>query len=50
MNAEKAAVFFYKLAEEIKRTGIHVKTGIFQASMKVELVNDGPYTIIMDSD
>ncbi len=28
---------------------IHVETGIFQADMKIALVNDGPVTIILDS-
>ena len=27
-----------------------VKTGIFGADMKIELENDGPFTIILDSD
>jgi len=31
------------------RTGIQVKTGVFGADMKVSLLNDGPVTIIMDS-
>lgn len=30
--------------------GMHVQTGIFGADMKVELINDGPVTIILDSD
>lgn len=30
--------------------GIRVETGIFGADMKVSLVNDGPFTIILDSD
>ncbi len=30
--------------------GLIVKTGIFGADMKVEIMNDGPVTIIMDSD
>ena len=29
---------------------IHVETGIFGAEMKVELINDGPVTIMLDSD
>lgn len=33
----------------IKERGIHVETGIFGADMKVELLNDGPVTIILDS-
>lgn len=35
-----------KCREEIKV----VETGIFGADMKVELLNDGPFTIVMDSD
>ena len=30
-------------------TGIDVQTGVFQADMEVELVNDGPVTIMIDS-
>lgn len=30
--------------------GLHVETGIFGADMKIELLNDGPVTIILDSD
>jgi D-aminoacyl-tRNA deacylase len=32
-----------------KQTGQEVKTGIFGADMKVDLINDGPVTIIIDS-
>jgi len=28
--------------------GVHVQTGIFGAYMQVELVNDGPVTIVLD--
>jgi D-aminoacyl-tRNA deacylase len=31
------------------RLGAHVETGIFGANMQVELVNDGPVTILLDS-
>ena len=30
--------------------GVRVETGVFQAHMSVELVNDGPVTILLDSD
>jgi D-aminoacyl-tRNA deacylase len=30
--------------------GVHVETGVFQAHMSVELANDGPVTILLDSD
>jgi len=33
----------------ISSKGIIVKTGIFQADMKVNLINDGPVTILLDS-
>lgn len=43
-----------KLYEEfntfLSEKGIHVETGIFQSDMKVELINDGPVTIILDSN
>ena len=34
----------------IRGYGIHVETGIFGADMKVSLINDGPVTIILDSN
>ena len=36
--------------ELLKAKGVHVKTGIFGADMKISLLNDGPVTIILDSD
>jgi D-tyrosyl-tRNA(Tyr) deacylase len=33
----------------LRRTGLHVETGLFQAHMSLELVNDGPVTILLDS-
>ncbi len=37
--------------ESLKNTGIKaVKKGVFAADMKVELINDGPVTIILDSN
>jgi D-tyrosyl-tRNA(Tyr) deacylase len=34
----------------LKALGVRVETGVFQAHMAVELVNDGPVTILLDSD
>ena len=34
----------------LRSLGIRVETGVFQAHMKVELVNDGPVTILLDSE
>ena len=33
----------------LREKGIHVETGIFQADMKVSLINDGPVTLLLDS-
>ncbi|MGA1531152.1 MAG: D-aminoacyl-tRNA deacylase, partial [Kiritimatiellia bacterium] len=32
-----------------RKAGVPVQTGIFRAVMQVELVNDGPVTLILDS-
>jgi D-tyrosyl-tRNA(Tyr) deacylase len=37
------------IAELEKLTGTTPQTGIFGANMKIELVSDGPVTIIMDT-
>ncbi|HBG85407.1 MAG TPA: D-tyrosyl-tRNA(Tyr) deacylase, partial [Erysipelotrichaceae bacterium] len=34
----------------LEEAGIHVEKGIFGADMKCELLNDGPVTILLDSD
>jgi D-aminoacyl-tRNA deacylase len=34
----------------LRKLGVTVGTGIFQAMMSVELVNEGPVTILVDSD
>jgi len=46
-DAEKLYEAFVKFIEE--KYGIKVETGIFQAMMEVELVNDGPVTLLLDS-
>ena len=47
----KEAYSLYEyVADELKKAGVKdVKTGIFGADMKVDLLNDGPVTIILDS-
>jgi D-aminoacyl-tRNA deacylase len=34
----------------LRSLGVRVETGVFQKDMEVELVNDGPVTILLDSD
>jgi D-tyrosyl-tRNA(Tyr) deacylase len=46
-QAEALYNYFVGLA---RQGPIQVETGIFQASMEVQIVNDGPVTIVMDSD
>ncbi|MCV7099725.1 D-aminoacyl-tRNA deacylase [Mycobacterium palustre] len=36
------------LAEALRGLGAHVETGVFGAHMQVELVNDGPVTVILE--
>jgi len=45
-NARQLYEFF---VEEIRRTGLRCETGRFQEMMQVELVNEGPVTILLDS-
>ena len=47
-KAEKLYEYFCKQCEE--KYDIEVKKGIFGADMKVELLNDGPVTIIIEKD
>lgn len=47
---EKADPLYQAFMDEISRLGVPVKAGIFQAMMDVELINDGPVTILLDSD
>jgi D-aminoacyl-tRNA deacylase len=35
--------------KELRASGLTVATGIFQADMKVESINDGPVTVLLDS-
>lgn len=46
---EMANAMYEYIIEECKKSVPVVETGIFGASMQVSLVNDGPFTIILDS-
>ncbi|MEE1073592.1 MAG: D-aminoacyl-tRNA deacylase [Cellulosilyticum sp.] len=46
---EEARLKFEQFIERLKQEAVPVETGIFQADMKVALVNDGPVTILLDS-
>ena len=46
---EKANALYEYFVEQARSRGIRVETGIFQAMMRVSLINDGPVTILLDS-
>lgn len=46
---EAARARYEDLVRELRAAGVAVATGEFQAMMRVELVNDGPVTILLDS-
>lgn len=47
---EQAKKLYEAFNEALRRLGVTVATGVFQAMMSVELVNEGPVTILLDSD
>ena len=49
MRPSEAEEMYEKFVEYIKKSGLKTETGRFGADMKVELLNDGPVTIILDS-
>ncbi|MBR6400629.1 MAG: D-tyrosyl-tRNA(Tyr) deacylase [Firmicutes bacterium] len=48
---DEAKTIFDEMVKRAKDTlDIRVESGVFQADMKIELLNDGPVTILLDSD
>jgi D-aminoacyl-tRNA deacylase len=47
---EQAKNVYEEFTEALRRLGTTVATGVFGAMMSVELVNEGPVTILLDSD
>jgi D-aminoacyl-tRNA deacylase len=47
---EQAKKLYEEFSEALRKLGVTVATGVFQAMMSVELVNEGPVTILLDSD
>ena len=50
VKPDEAREGFNAFVEYVKKNYDKVECGIFQADMKVELLNDGPITILLDSD
>ena len=45
----EAEVLFQRFVEQIRTSGLKTETGRFQQYMQVEIMNDGPVTILLDS-
>jgi D-tyrosyl-tRNA(Tyr) deacylase len=45
----EAERLYLRCAELLAQSGLDVATGVFRAMMKVELINDGPVTLLLDS-
>ena len=50
LNCEKSVLLYDLFNKKLKDMNIDVQTGKFGADMKVNLVNDGPTTIMLDSE
>jgi D-aminoacyl-tRNA deacylase len=44
-----AKALYEEVIRDLRDAGVAVQTGVFQADMQVELVNDGPVTMLLDS-
>ena len=47
---DQAKNLYEEFSEELRKLGVTVATGVFKAMMSVESVNEGPVTILLDSD
>jgi D-aminoacyl-tRNA deacylase len=47
---ELGKALFEEFVQGLRALGVRVQTGVFQAHMLVEIANDGPVTILLDSD
>jgi len=47
--SEQAEPHYERFCEALRTMGVPVETGVFGARMEVELANDGPVTIVLDS-
>ena len=48
-SPERANELYELFVEKSKQSGLKVQTGVFRADMKVELLNNGPVTLIVES-
>ncbi|MDD7735909.1 MAG: D-aminoacyl-tRNA deacylase [Bacilli bacterium] len=50
LNPIDAKELYEQTIQYLKEIGVNVKEGVFQADMKVKLINDGPFTLMIDSE
>jgi len=47
---ETALALYDRFVQELRILGLRVGTGVFQAHMQVELINDGPVTLLLERE
>ena len=50
LAGDKSIILYKLFNDKLRENGLHVEEGIFGADMKISLCNEGPKTIILDSD
>lgn len=49
-SPEIGEAYYKQFIEEVRSRGIKAETGVFGADMDIQLINDGPVTILLDSE
>lgn len=49
-SPERGKELYEEFVQALRGLGVRVETGVFQTHMQVELTNDGPVTILLDSE
>ena len=49
-KSEEAEIIYNYFIDQLKKESIKYETGVFGAAMDVNLINDGPFTLILNSD
>ena len=49
LKPDQANILYQKFNQKIREIGFIVKEGVFGADIKINLINDGPFTIMVDS-
>ena len=50
LGGDKAIILYDEFNKKLKDTGITIETGVFGAEMKVNIINDGPITIMLEKE